>query len=559
MNDSLEMEAKQVTRSLKKVSSIVGQTVSCLVLICLLPTWNLFAENVRRKVLFEATFRNDDLVWFGDPASPLASAMIKPGARPIGTDLCVRTIRESIHSIRKNFYREARVGTVDGKQTIYGFTPEKEKIIGTIDASDRFIPNDFYRQRRDLLAAWPADASILRFDAAEKSLYEEVEIAGPHITETLDFLPLELPASGGTYGIEFVAPAQLGASALWLTLDQGGQKIVLATATIPSRLTRESAMLGSFDNKLGTYLPESVYRQAGSASEQAGPSVTITMPGAFTSAVRGDGTKLALAETLAASDVAKVSPSIRIDGNFDDWRNVPGIDDERGDVVSYLEYLPDVDILEFKVAHDDANIYLYARVAGQVGRTSPNGGRSYFYAYMDVDQNPQTGFIPSRDDECYFGVDIGDDCEVQFEFVNNSLRKTFYGFCGKGGNENVLKQQVTIGRSQYGRLDEAGRERADYKAEYVFRDGKTEITEDLKLGTSDTIRLAVSPDGHEVEIISSLAGFLKDPEGKPTLQVGQTIDVAAGMEGDSKLYPGKTRWGADNTRPIRGYRLTPSR
>jgi hypothetical protein len=27
------------------------------------------------------------------------------------------------------------------------------------------------------------------------------------------------------------------------------------------------------------------------------------------------------------------------------------------------------------------------------------------------------------------------------------------------------------------------------------------------------------------------------------------------MESDSKAYPGKTRWAADSTAPIRGYRL----
>ncbi len=546
-----------MTHPFGTASFVIGRTLSCLAWTCLLTTYPLFADSVHREVFFEATFLNKDLDWFGDPASPMSSATLKPGARPIETDVCVRTIIHAAGPIRRKYHREARVGTVDGKQTIYAFTPEKEKIIGTIAASGQFIPNDLYGQRRDLLAAWPADASVLRLDTEEKALYEEVEIAGPHVAESLDFLPLDLAAQGGTYAIEFVSPTKEGGSGLWLTLDHAGKKFVLATATIPSRLTRESATLGSFDNPQGTYLPESAYRQADSASEQAGPSVTFSIPGVFTSAIKAEGKELALAETPATKEVEVRRWSIQVDGNFHDWRNVPGIDDERGDVVSYLEYLPDVDILEFKVAHDEANIYLYARVAGQVGRTSPNGGRSYFYAYMDVDQNPQTGFLPSRDDECYFGVDIGDDCEVQFEFVNNALRKTFYGFCGKGGNENVLKQKVTIGKSQYGRLDDAGRERADYKAEYIFRDGKTEITEDLKLGTSDTIRLAVSPDGHEVEIVSSLMGFLKDPAGKPTVSIGQTIDVAAGMEGDSKLYPGKTRWGADNTKPIRGYRLTP--
>jgi hypothetical protein len=249
--------------------------------------------------------------------------------------------------------------------------------------------------------------------------------------------------------------------------------------------------------------------------------------------------------------------SITIDGNFDDWRNVAGVDDPRGDLVPYLEYIPDVDLLEFKVAHDDHHLYLYARVAGQVGRSHTNGGRSYFYAYIDVDQNDQTGFLPSRDDDCYFGVDIGDDCEVQFEFVDNVFRKTFYGFCGIGGNDNVLKQQVTIGRSQYGRFDKKGNERANYKAEYTYRDGKTEITEDLQLGDSDSIRIAVSPDGSEVEVVSQFTGFLKNPQGEATLQPGQTIDLAVGMECDSKAYLNKKNWAADSTIAIRGYQLTP--
>ena len=157
-----------------------------------------------------------------------------------------------------------------------------------------------------------------------------------------------------------------------------------------------------------------------------------------------------------------------------------------------------------------------------------------------------TGFLPTRDDDCYFGVDIGDDCEVQFEFVNNAFRKSFYGFCGLGGDENVLKQEVTIGKSQYGRFDDNGVERANYKSEYIYRDGITEITEDLKLGTSDTIRLAVSPDGSEVEVDVHIHRFPQKSAGRPTVSLGQTIDLAAGMECDSKAYLGKA-WAADST------------
>jgi hypothetical protein len=286
--------------------------------------------------------------------------------------------------------------------------------------------------------------------------------------------------------------------------------------------------------------------------------VTITLPGKLTSSVAGDSRSLQLIARSSAAEQPDASPAkITIDGNFDDWRNVTGVDDPRGDLVPYLEYVPDVDLLEFKVSHDDEHIYLYARVAGQVGRSHPDGGRSYFYAYLDVDQNPGTGFLPTRDDECYYGVDIGDDCEVQFEFVENKFRKTFYGFCGLGGDEDVLNQKVTIGKSQYGRFDANGREREHYKSEYIYRGGETEITEDLQLGTSDSIQLAVSPDGSEVEIVSNFAGFLKDPQGRPTIGLGQTIDIAAGMECDSKAYIGKSKWAADSTRAIRGYKLRP--
>jgi hypothetical protein len=344
-----------------------------------------------------------------------------------------------------------------------------------------------------------------------------------------------------------------------LNFDNGGKPITLAKATVPSVFRRADVQLGSFDNRTGTYLPEAAYRAGASGSKDGEASVTVKFTGEFTSSVQSNSKSLIVLDVPPPVDPPSASQvRIAIDGNFDDWRNVAGVDDRRGDLVPYLEYIPDVDLLEFKVAHDDQHIYLYARVAGQVGRTHPDGGRGYFYAYMDVDRNPGTGFLPTRDDDCYFGVDIGDDCEVQFEFVNNKFRKSFYGFCGLGGNENVLKQQVTIGKSQYGRFDESGVERANYKSEYTYRNGTTEITEDLQLGTSDTIRLAISPDGSEVEIASAFTGFLKDSEGRPTLKLGQTIDLAAGMECDSKAYLGKTRWAADSSIAIRGYRLNPS-
>jgi hypothetical protein len=526
------------------------------------------AVTFSRQAKFELTFFNRDLTWLGDPASPTALLSPKAGARPIATDFYVVTVSEDHKSRGRHYMREARIAADKDERKVYAFTKQREKVIGDVNGRGRFAPNDFYKNNRELLPTWPTDASLLEYDSQENALYFEVAVAGAMLSESLDFLPLELldgagNVVAGSFSIDFALLENNGGAAkpsvVSLLLQNEGKTIVLARATVPRVLRRSDVELGSFDNKTGTYLPEASYRASASGKTDAEPSVTVTFTGEFTSAVQTKAKSLILADAGLPADNTKASPTnITIDGNFDDWRNVAGVNDHRGDLVPYLEYIPDVDILEFKVAHDDQHIYLYARVAGQVGRSHPNGGRSYFYAYMDVDQNPNTGFLPSRDDECYFGVDIGDDCEVQFEFVNNAFRKTFYGFCGLGGDNNVLKQQLQIGKSQYGRLDENGVERANYKSEYTYRDGNTQITEDLKLGTSDTIHLAVSPDGHEVEVASRFTGFLKDAEGQPIVKLGQMIDIAAGMECDSKNYPGKTNWAADNTNAIRGYQLTPA-
>lgn len=519
-----------------------------------------------RQVTFELTFANRDMIWLGDPASPTATVYVRPNARPIATDVCVRTNITNHSSRGRHYLREARLVADGDTRVVHAFTERREKIIGVVDGEGRFVPNEFYAKNRELLPTWPADASILAYDPAENALYYEVDLHGPQVSESLDFLPLDLEdATGnslvGVFSIGYTPTADGHAAknaSVSLTFESRGNPVALATATVPSVFRREDVQLGSFDNQAGTYLSEDAYRPRAGSSDVAEPSVTVTVAGEFTSAVKSVGDSLVLVAPPGTGDppeATRVPARIAIDGNFEDWRNVAGVDDRRGDSVPYLEYIADVDLLEFKVAHDERHIYLYARVAGQVGRSHPDGGRAYFYAYMDVDQDAGTGFLPTRDDDCYFGVDIGDDCEVQFEFVNNRLRKTFYGFCGIGGNENVLKQQVTLGKSIYGRFDEHGAERANYKAEYTYRGGVTEITEDLKLGTSDTIRLAVSPDGSEVEVVSDFSGFLKDTQGRPTLGIGQTIDLAVGMECDSKAYLGKTRWAADSTVAIRGYQL----
>ncbi len=521
-----------------------------------------------REVTFEVTFANHDLIWLGDPASPTSVVYPKPQARPIATDFHVRTLITDCESPKRRYFHEARITAENGGLSVFAFTRQREKRIGSISEDNRFSANDFYKDNTELLPSWPTDGTTLIYDDQKNALYHDVDVPGPLLRESLDFLPLNLVDGNerlveGQFSIDLAQTHEDADASVFavvsLNLRQEQKQITLATATLPTVFQRADIKIGSFDNATGTYVAESAYRAGGATTESNEISVTVSLPGKFSSSIQSDAASLVLVNTPAPTGKIPqlVRQNIVIDGKFDDWRNVEGVDDPRGDVVPYLEYVPDVDLLELKVSNDDQNIYLYARVVGKIGHSHPNGGRSYFYAYMDVDRNSETGFLPSRDDDCYYGVDIGDDCEVQFEFVNNTLRKTFYGFCGIGGNDNVLKQQLSIGKSQYGRFDANGVERANYKSEYIFRGGIAEITEDLKFGSSDTIHIAVSPDGSEVEVSSTFTGFLKNPNGQPIVQLGQSIDIAVGVECDSKAYPGKRAWGADSTPIIRGYRLLP--
>ena len=70
---------------------------------------------------------------------------------------------------------------------------------------------------------------------------------------------------------------------------------------------------------------------------------------------------------------------ITIDGNFADWADVPAHKDlarnehdtshsKRDDAPVHVEHA-DVDILEYKLAHDEENLYAYFKARGVIGRT----------------------------------------------------------------------------------------------------------------------------------------------------------------------------------------------
>ncbi|MEN8192919.1 MAG: hypothetical protein ABFS12_08885 [Bacteroidota bacterium] len=283
--------------------------------------------------------------------------------------------------------------------------------------------------------------------------------------------------------------------------------------------------------------------------------IKLTVKATFSENITLKGKDIYLVDDMKSStEDAELKPgSITVDGDFKDWRNISGISDVEGDYVSYLYENPDTDLLEFKLSNDEKYLYLYSRVVGAHGRTGEKG-RYYWYAYIDVDTDPKTGYPPTRDDNCYFGIPIGDDSEAQFEFIGNKFIKTFFGFTGIGAEKEVLSGTLELGPSFYSSKDRDGNKRDKYKIEYVNREGSRFITHDYTEGTSEDIIIALSPDGSEVEMKVELDGFLKDISGSKLMHLGKKIDIAVGVEGSSDHY-GTDTWGADSSPVIYGYEI----
>ena len=406
---------------------------------------------------------------------------------------------------------------------------------------------------KERFAVLGLDRERLIFDPFQFRLLMLEPTGGKAVSESASsFLPLQLwlPEGGQAQGTWRIEEWLTGGRRQFALMFKTGDQDVLVASAVADAESLVSAEPG--------YAPQ----LSGGCAQAAGPHATILrFQGQFADTVLTSEGRLVLLATVQRSRAAAEPPrpQMALDGLFDDWRNVPGVSDPRGDQVAYLDYNPDTDLLEFKVANDDTHLYFYSRVAGKHGNTGVDPatgkrGRCYWYVYMDVDRNPGTGYIPTRDDDCYFGIDLGDDSEVQFEFVAGRFVKTFWGFTGAGGDEQVLSGRVRLGPSFYAREDEQGRPRDRYKVEYVSRGGQLYLTADEVEGTSADVVMAISPDGSEVEVAAYLPGFLQDQDNKPIMSLGQTINCAVGCESTTELRGGGA-WSADSSPVMYGYRL----
>ncbi len=268
---------------------------------------------------------------------------------------------------------------------------------------------------------------------------------------------------------------------------------------------------------------------------------------------------------------------ITIDGNFDDWLNVPiAVQDSANNVhdtdgypeglapANSVEY-SDVDILEVKFTNDDNTLYGYMKASGVIGRTSADSlghtksGRYYFIFTIDVDNNDTTGY-PLREGG-YYPDSKGYDMNMEVEFYNGAFNTGHYlnhEYISKedfnANWENDLTQGIV--RLAPGTYDW-------YSQWVMFPDSTYVVVEDKGPVYQGIIEIAISEDGHEAEMSAPFWGFLKTPEGSNIIDVDRSIIVSASLEGSGELSeeainsgfaPGsKSFWGSNTAEPFTYY------
>jgi len=296
---------------------------------------------------------------------------------------------------------------------------------------------------------------------------------------------------------------------------------------------------------------------------------------------------LALATMLLAAAGAAPIRSITIDGNFDDWADVRSYTDPQNDqhdtdhdgefdVPAHVDH-PDVDLLEFKFAHDAENLYAYFRSRGQITRTSSaavhgRAGRFYVIVTIDVDQDDTTGY-PLHEGG-YYPTTPGYDLNMEVEFYDGQFNTGHYllhGCLGDQGSPSFFASQeeqaqglVSIVPGNYDCYTQwvwydtpPGLNPAIYGEEIVLPTGEA-IYWVLDRGPAypgAIVTIAVSADGHEAEMKAPFRGFMKDSAtGQPVIALGKKLDASFSLEASPELVP-SADWGSDTADPINKYVL----
>jgi hypothetical protein len=291
--------------------------------------------------------------------------------------------------------------------------------------------------------------------------------------------------------------------------------------------------------------------------------------------------------------IAEPITHITIDGSFADWAsvpshtdatigefhtgtNIPDVHDTDGwdpmipGVVPAEVNHPDVDLSEFKFTHDENNLYACFKATGVIGRTQmrPPGtnlsqGRYYVIVTIDVDNNDTTGYWLHEGG--YAPTSNGYDMNMELEFFDGSWNTGHYlshdATSQEGEDQDIYDLTSDQWNGNYqsgpytpGFVQPAEGNYADY-TQWVYHDNDTlTLVRDRGPVVPGIISMALSPDGHEVEICAPFKGFLNNEMGNPNMALGKTLDISFSLEASGELAPGR-EWASDTGDTIVGYYL----
>jgi len=285
----------------------------------------------------------------------------------------------------------------------------------------------------------------------------------------------------------------------------------------------------------------------------------------------------AVAAVLGRPASAEDMHPIAVDGEFGDWADVPSYTDPVDDthdtetdqpdgVPLYVQH-EDVDLVEYKFTHDAENLYAYFRATGVIGRTKyvseGAGGRYYVIVTIDVDDDDVTGYWLHEGG--YYPTSAGYDMNMEVEFYNGAFNTGHYL---NHGCLNEVEYKLAQVDQANGIVDVRPGTYDWYTqwvwwdtpqgnpGEIVLPDGSSTIiwVKDRGPVYQGIIEIALSPDGHEAEMVAPFRGFMKYPDGTPILALGETIDVSLSLEASGELAAGGA-WASDTAEPIAGYYL----
>ncbi|MBC8353062.1 MAG: alpha/beta hydrolase [Planctomycetes bacterium] len=283
-------------------------------------------------------------------------------------------------------------------------------------------------------------------------------------------------------------------------------------------------------------------------------------------------------EQLGVTTVNDAVNKITIDGNMKDWRSVASYTDPVGDThdtdhierddTPRLVNHPDVDLLEYKVAHDADNLYVYLRSKGVIANTqrSADGqaGRYYVIVTIDVDNDDKTGYWIGEGG--YYPTTRGYDVNAEVEFYDGELNTACYLNHGALDQKELaqafLDQSLEKYRAGHDGPYPAGFMRVlpgtyDHYTQWVYHaDDTITFVRDKGPVVRGIANAVVSSDGHQIEAKFPFKGFLLDEHGKPVLQLGTKVDISFSLEASGELAPDGA-WASDTGEPINGYYLTP--